>query len=158
MDGLGVKWVSEGHSECLLRFSADEYLLRRSLLFLPFTSIFFPILNLPTVCDQVFSPGLRLIEQYRRSWTDGTQKRNLGYFTDTARAGDGIKFVGLMGEYWGRRSKEAEAMVAERHRKIEEEREKVAAAKAAKATSKAEDQLDRIKKMQGDKGGQGKGE
>ena len=85
---------------------SDKRLIPRSLLYLPLTSLFHPILSFPENLSKFLSPPKRLIEMYAESWTSGTQIRNLTALKEHVENGEPLKLLNRMGEYLEKNAKE----------------------------------------------------
>jgi hypothetical protein len=87
-------------------------------LHLPFTSILYPIISFPQTIERVFAPSLRLLGLYRKSFTDGSQERNLAKIRTEVESGGAFKLFDKIGDHYrkkvGERRVEIEKQIKER--------------------------------------------
>jgi hypothetical protein len=116
----------------ILKDSADNNY--RSMLYLPFSSIFYPILSLPTTLSRIFSPSQKLLSMYTASFTDGSQLRGLEKFKKEIEEGGPLKTVEKMQAFY---KKKAEKIMEERETKQAHVAEARKAQNEAVATAEA---------------------
>ena len=83
---------------------------RSALFYLPFTSIFYPIIAIPETLKTVFAPSIELVSRYKDSWTDGTQRLNYKAFMEEVADGGATKMVDKFDKYLAERTKELKAL------------------------------------------------
>jgi hypothetical protein len=87
----------------------------------PLTSVFAPVLDLPTNADRVLGPPYRLISQYLNTFSDGTQERGIHRLVDEVKRGGAFEMIGRIGDHYSK--------------KVAEGRERAAAARAQQASA-----------------------
>lgn len=99
---LGGSWVSTCHfpGESPLTYTY------RSLLYLPLTSLFYPILSIPQTLDRVFSPSKMFLTRYAESFNDGTQIRAYERFKEEATNGGAGKLLMSVRGHWAKQVQE----------------------------------------------------
>ena len=82
--------------------------MTRSILHLPFTSVFGPIIAIPANLNRIFSPAFRFLSLYRDSFTSGGQTRNLERFQKEISEGSAFTLISKIQGFWAKRVKEKE--------------------------------------------------
>ncbi len=98
------------------------------MLYLPLTSLFYPILAIPQNFNKVFSPGYRLFNEYIESFQNGVQKQNFQTFKTALQENSGGKLLSDMLAYNRRKSlemREEIAKVQEQRKSMLEKQQKV---------------------------------
>lgn len=103
--GMKVGWSSSiggsmGTSLPFILLTRSHYLKFRSMAYLPLTSIFHPILSIPTTINRIFSPTLNFLNRYRDSFTDGSQTRALEKFREEVDKGGAVAVLGKVKGHW----------------------------------------------------------
>ncbi|CAD6570027.1 MAG: hypothetical protein TREMPRED_005565 [Tremellales sp. Tagirdzhanova-0007] len=89
-----------------------------SLTHLPLTSLFYPILSIPTTVHRLFTPTLNLLGRYRDSFSDGSQSRALAQFREEVERGGAEGVLGKVRDHWGRQLKNQRESI-EKQREME---------------------------------------
>jgi len=74
-----------------------------ALFHLPLTSLFYPVLSIPSTLHRIFDPPLHFLQLYRASFSDGTQKRGLQKFREEVEKGGAYEVVGKIQRQFARR-------------------------------------------------------
>ena len=100
----------------------DDFMLLmsfpRSLTHLPLTSLFYPILSIPTTVHRIFTPTLHFLGRYRDSFTDGSQLKALETFRAEVERGGAKEVLGKVRDHWEKQSKKGREML-EKQREME---------------------------------------
>lgn len=98
-----------------LRHTADFV---RSLLYLPLTSVFYPILSLPNTLSKIFTPAQKFWSMYTDSFTSGAQRRGLANLRKEVEEGGALRAIDKMSAWHVKR---VEKIMAERKAAMETE-------------------------------------
>ena len=98
--------------------TAYSWISSRSLTHLPLTSLFYPILSIPTTVHRLFTPTLNLLGRYRDSFSDGSQSRALAQFREEVERGGAEGVLGKVRDHWGRQLKNQRESI-EKQREME---------------------------------------
>ena len=67
------------------------------------TSLFHPILSIPTTISRIVNPSLNLISRYKESFTDGSQTRAFRKLRTEIERGGAVEMLGKVGEHWDKK-------------------------------------------------------
>ncbi|WVW80858.1 hypothetical protein I302_102848 [Kwoniella bestiolae CBS 10118] len=93
-----------------------------SLLHLPFTTLFHPLLSIPTTLSSLLTPSYNLIMLYEKSFTDGGQARSVEKFSAEIKRGGAMDMLNKLSEYWERKVIETKERREEMMKQLKEER------------------------------------
>ncbi|ORX41051.1 hypothetical protein BD324DRAFT_647948 [Kockovaella imperatae] len=79
-----------------------------SVLHLPFTSLFGPIINIPQTLNRIFTPSMNFLTLYRDSFSSGAQSRGLEKIHSEIMSGSAFELMGKIRGFWAQRVKEKE--------------------------------------------------
>ncbi|OCF54738.1 hypothetical protein L486_07872 [Kwoniella mangroviensis CBS 10435] len=93
-----------------------------SLLHLPLTTIFYPILSIPNTLSNLLTPSYNLLKLYEKSFVDGGQARSLEKFTAEIQRGGAIEMLNKLSDYWEKKVIETKERREEMMKQLKEER------------------------------------
>ncbi|WRT70671.1 uncharacterized protein IL334_007669 [Kwoniella shivajii] len=93
-----------------------------SLLHLPLSTIFHPILSIPNTLSNLLTPSYNLLKLYSTSFSDGAQLRSLERFSKEIERGGATEMLGKLRGYWEKRVKETREKREEMMKQLKEER------------------------------------
>ncbi|WWD20687.1 hypothetical protein CI109_105163 [Kwoniella shandongensis] len=95
-----------------------------ALLHLPLSTIFHPIVSIPTTLNRILSPSRNFLNTYSSSFTDGAQLRVLSKFQEEVENGGAKNMIDKLRVYWNKRVEETrerrEEMLKQRQERVKE--------------------------------------
>lgn len=91
------------------------------MLYLPLTSLFWPIVSLPENVERVFGPPLRMIQKITNLTSEGSQAKIAKEIYDRAVDGRGLAFAKQVGEYAEQRAQKRREEEQKRRQMIEDQ-------------------------------------
>ncbi|WWC98552.1 hypothetical protein V866_005444 [Kwoniella sp. B9012] len=93
-----------------------------SLLHLPLTTLFYPILSIPNTLSNLLTPSYNLLKLYEKSFVDGGQARSLEKFTAEIQRGGAMEMLNKLSDYWEKKVIETKERREEMMKQLKEER------------------------------------
>ncbi|KAK4684027.1 hypothetical protein P7C73_g6181, partial [Tremellales sp. Uapishka_1] len=118
---MNAKKAKRNYDDEVMRIERLDWGEHGSLLHLPLTSLFHPILSIPQTLDRLFTPTLHFLEKYSASFSDGSQGRTISRLSEEVTTGGAWRMLGKIRGHWDKKIRErAEEIRQEGMKKVAE--------------------------------------